>query len=216
MKIGYRDWFAERCPQHCNIIFGSVGAAIAVGSAAAGVAGSVISSNAQNKASKRAAAAQKDASDQQIALTREQMEYAKGIARPYQEAGAAADLRLRQLWDNPKAAAYDGRPSPRPMPASVYGAGGGADARLSIQGAGGRPVAQVGVPQRAPLPAPPAPPAPYQSPVPAGWTPSKPIGAYVPPAPPAPPPAPPPTLSPTPWVPGGWRPDPRVFNVQKL
>jgi len=81
-----------------------------------GAVGAVASANAQRSAAKKAANAQRETSDAQIALQREQMARAEQVAKPYREAGAASDQRLRDLWNydpsDPYAQGYSGRYNP--------------------------------------------------------------------------------------------------------
>ena len=138
---------------------GSALAGATIVGAGAGIAGSVISSNAQKKAADKATAAQTAASDQQIALQREQNAKAEASMAPYVARGEGARQMLDARWagpPDPRAAAY-GPQSPGgpygPLAStsaygqapSVFGAGGAPRASTQV---GYQSVPQVGVPTR--------------------------------------------------------------------
>lgn len=162
--------------------------AAAIIPAVAGVAGAVVSSNAQKSAAKKAANAQQAASDAAEARIREQMDYARGVAAPHQARGAAASQRNVALWSNsapnPRAAAYGpygpGSAYGPQAPASVYGGGPAPVRTISSPGAPFNPVPQV-------APPPPRPVVPPPAPAEAPWwqnhtfNPSTPIPPYTPP-----------------------------------
>jgi hypothetical protein len=171
--------------------------------AGAGVVGAVVSSNAQKSAAKTAANAQQQSSDAQIALQREQLALAQSTAKPYQQAGTAADAILDARWNvSPATAAvnraYGANPGgafrpPSPYdaysgPSAVYNAGTPAYSAMTSGGA----VPQVRGPTRPQSPPAPQPETPwYANFTPQGLPPLPSAGPGQPQSPPAPPPAPP-------------------------
>ena len=139
-----------------------------VAAAAIGVGGTLLASNSQNKAADRATAAQTAASDQQIALQREQSAKAEASMAPYVARGEGARQMLDARWagpPDPRAAAY-GPQSPGgpygPLAStsaygqapSVFGAGGAPRASTQV---GYQSVPQVTAPTRSAPAAPQAP-----------------------------------------------------------
>lgn len=134
---------------------------VAAAVAGSAIVGSVISSNAQKSAAKKAAGAQKDASDAQIALQREQMQYAQGAAQPYREAGTGADAMLDARWRGPNAAAPNDAYGPfgavqSLAPSGAYDRGAPTPAWTQVAGVA---TPQVARPASFTPPTPPPPPA---------------------------------------------------------